>query len=142
MSDAGVVVTLVAAIKKHFQDKPVVATACGLLRHLAKSDDIKKLLMGQDSLPVLTSVLDEHKGKAEVCAQVQLQGFSLSSDRVPRSPPNPALDTSRHGIQFGIAVLCLLKAYLVSNTTAVSLQCSLCCARAEILGQSLRKGEG
>lgn len=70
MSDGGVVVTLVAAIRQHFQDKPVVATTCGVLRHLAKSDDIKKLLMGQDTLPVLTSVLDEHKGKAEVCTQV------------------------------------------------------------------------
>jgi hypothetical protein len=70
VSDGGVVITLVAAIKKHFQDKPVVAAACCLLRHLAKSDDIKKLLMGEDTLPVLTSVLEEHKGKAEVCAQV------------------------------------------------------------------------
>ena len=72
VNDGGIVITLVDAIRKHFQDKPVVATTCGLLRHLAKSDDIKKLLMGQDTLPVLTSVLDEHKGKAEVCAQVCL----------------------------------------------------------------------
>lgn len=69
VSDGGVVTTLVAAIKQYFQDKPVVATACGLLRHLAKSDDIKKMLM-KDSLPVFTSILDEHKGKPEVCAEV------------------------------------------------------------------------
>jgi hypothetical protein len=71
VSDGGVVVTLVAAIKKHFLDKSVVASACRLLRHLAKSDDIKKLLMGEDTLRVFTSVLEEHKGRADVCAQVR-----------------------------------------------------------------------
>jgi hypothetical protein len=70
VSDADGISVLRDAIHSHFQDAGVVASACGLLRHLAKSDVVKKWLSAATFLDDLERVLEEHKSNAKVCTQV------------------------------------------------------------------------
>eukprot|EP00892_Ulva_mutabilis_P010855 jgi/Ulvmu1/8141/UM040_0037.1 len=68
--DARGVQTLVQAVDDHFGDESIVAAACGLLRHLAKSDTVKKLFVGIGGLQHATIVLEAHKQSPRVCTQV------------------------------------------------------------------------
>lgn len=69
--DARGVETLVRATDDHFGDEAIVATACGLLRHLAKSDTVKKLFVEIDGLKHASKVLEAHKQSVRVCTQVR-----------------------------------------------------------------------
>lgn len=62
---------VLAAMEERSTHAPTVASTCGLLRQLAKSDDVKKLFMRLDGLHVLRRALQTHKQSARVCTQVR-----------------------------------------------------------------------
>lgn len=72
VSDARGVETLVRATDDHFGDEAIVAAACGLLRHLAKSDTVKELFVEIGGLTHASKVLEAHKQSVRVCTQVRL----------------------------------------------------------------------
>ena len=59
------------AMQKHFQHAKTVASTCGMLRQLAKSDDVKTLLVSIDGLDAIANVLEHHKQSSQVCTQVR-----------------------------------------------------------------------
>jgi hypothetical protein len=59
-----------AALLQHSQDTPIVVSAFGLLRQLAKNDDIKKLFVSRDGFDAAEQILKAHKQSIKVCSQV------------------------------------------------------------------------
>ena len=74
---------VMAAMQRHSDSAKVVASTCGLLRQLAKSDGIKKLFVSLDGFDLMTATLEAHKQSAPVCTQVRPR--ALGGARAVRS---------------------------------------------------------
>ena len=59
-----------AVMDRHFEHASIVASACSLLRQLAKSDTVKKLFVSMDGFATLEKILDAHKASVNACSQV------------------------------------------------------------------------
>ena len=69
--DANGVHTVLAAMDRHFEHADMVASTCGLLRQLAKSDSVKTLFVNIEGYKTLEKLLDAHKQSATVCMQAR-----------------------------------------------------------------------
>jgi hypothetical protein len=67
---AGGVKLAMSALLQHTEDAPIIVSACGLLRQLAKNDDIKKLFVSRDGYDAAEKILKGHKQSPKVCSQV------------------------------------------------------------------------
>lgn len=61
---------VLSAMDKHFEHADMVASTCGLLRQLAKSDTVKKLFVSIDGFTTLEKLLEAHRESSNVCTQV------------------------------------------------------------------------
>jgi hypothetical protein len=70
VTEASGVQTILEALDRYFEAEVVVAGAAGLLRHLAKSDDVKILFVAIDGYCLARRLLDTHTQSARVVTQV------------------------------------------------------------------------
>lgn len=76
------------ATERYFSDATVVTATAGLLRQLAKSDDVKVALVREGALVRIHAMLDAHKASSRVITQVGLDLPQSSAELERRSLPS------------------------------------------------------